>query len=1313
MRRTSKVFFLFVFTLALSALIASSALPASAQTLEWLNSPAKVPARITATPDDSVLTTLKGNLNPLATAKYDRGVVSDSLPMQHMFLLLQRSPEQQQMLTAVIDGQKNRRSELYHHWLTPVQFGSHFGPASSDIAVVTTWLQSHGFKIDEVTKGRTAVIFSGTAGQVRSAFHTEIHNLEVNGESHIANMTEPMIPAALAPVVRGFLSLNNFFPKPMLQNVSRLQRDPKTGKFHQVSGIPPAATLSTASRKPKSDITCPDCSGTGATYYLVGPQDFYTIYNENPLLAAGITGAGSTIAVIEETDVNPADVTSFRSQFALPAYATPPNSTQGGVNYLFGADGVFCTDPGILTDGEETEADVDVQWAGTTAPNAIVDFVSCATTSTTSGIFLSAQYIIDDLAPQSPANPLSPPVSAMSLSYGECEYNAGSSNTAAVAALWEQAAAQGQTVSVSSGDSGSLGCDQDSLYATSAGGASVNSLGSSIYNVAAGGTDFSDYYSTSEYTTAPNTWWNTAESSSSNGYSSALSYVPEVPWGGYCSNNLTVSFWEYLGLCAEIGLCGATPEALCNTVYTTGYYEFGYAEPVGGGGGVSVYNNIPTWQAVYGVGAAGNNTSTAFRNLPDISMFASSGWWYHALVFCQSDAATCSNYDSDGLSLAAGGTSFVAPQIAGLMGLVVQATGANQGPANYNLYGLAAQEYGVPGGTFGGAACSGSGLGAGVGSNCIFQDIAADTPCIAGTTCNADGVTVTGSNEENCETGSSPSCFTATAGDFFGESAASATSVYYPASQGYDAATGLGSVNINNLVTQWQSLSTLWATDTSLTANPTTISGAQTTALTASVATTGRGGFVAPIGSVTYYLGSVGGTNIGSALLSSVCTGTPPTYSCSPGTATLNAGTDLFQLGANSVIAYFPGDGANDASSYSAPVTVTVTQLATTTTVTSSLNPSVYGQAVTFTATITPVSTPGPTGTVEFQANGVDIVGCSAVAVSSATAQCVSGGATLTNGLPVGTNAIVAIYSGDSNYVGSTSNPLSQVVTPAVLTVTGNPASMTYGGAIPAFSATISGFVNGDTVSVVSGTPSLVVNCSVGMIRKKVTPQPTCLFPVGSYPIVAAQGTLAAANYTFTFVNGTLTVTQASSTAALASSPNPSVLGQSVAFTASVAPATAGSNGLAPTGTVEFQANGADISGCSAVATTYGVAVCTTTALPVGTNAITAIYSGDSNYLTSTSTSLSQVVTAPALIPTATAFSAAAPNPATVGQTVTFTASVGPILTPAPTGTVTFLSGGAAISDCSTPVPLSSGMATCATTALTATTGTYSITAVY
>ena len=219
--KTTSIFYLASVSLVLVLLIGFS-LPSRAeatdQTLAWLNSPAKVPSRITASPDDNVRVTLKGNLHAMATAKYDQGRVSDSLPMEHIILLLQRSPEQETMLTAVIDGLHNRRSPLYHHWLKSKQFGEHFGPSASDVAVVTAWLQSHGFKIDQVTAGKTAILFSGTAGQVRSAFHTEIHNLNVNGEAHIANMSEPQIPAALAPVVKGFRSLNNFFPKPMLSH---------------------------------------------------------------------------------------------------------------------------------------------------------------------------------------------------------------------------------------------------------------------------------------------------------------------------------------------------------------------------------------------------------------------------------------------------------------------------------------------------------------------------------------------------------------------------------------------------------------------------------------------------------------------------------------------------------------------------------------------------------------------------------------------------------------------------------------------------------------------------------------------------------------------------------------------------------------------------------------------------------------------------------------------------------------------------------------------------------------------------------------
>jgi hypothetical protein len=590
-----------------------------------------------------------------------------------------------------------------------------------------------------------------------------------------------------------------------------------------------------------------------------------------------------------------------------------------------------------------------------------------------------------------------------------------------------------------------------------------------------------------------------------------------------------------------------------------------------------------------------------------------------------------------------------------------------------------------------------------VGASCLFQDIAGDTPCLPASYCNADGVTITSDIQEACETGSSANCYTATAGDALGESSLSNTAFVdaYPVSQGYDAATGLGSVNINNLVTQWNSLSTTFATTTTVSANPTTLMGGSTT-LTATVSTDGRGGFVAPVGMVTF-TDTTSNTTLGTGLLASTCSGTPPNYTCSPGTATLSADSSLFQLGANSVIASFPGDGANDAPSTSAPVTVTVTQLDTTTNLTSSLNPSTYGQSVTFTATIAPVSTPGPTGTVEFQADGTDITGCSAVAVASASASC------MTTALMAGTHMITAIYSGDSNYVASTGGPLTQVVNPAVLTVMANNATMTFGSTPPTFTASYSGFVNGDTVAVLMGAPSLTVSCGVITVHRSTHTPQTCTLTPGTYPIVAALGTLSAANYTFTFVNGTLTITPAVTTTALFSSLNPAVSGQSVTFTATITPTLY----PAPTGTVEFQANGADISGCSAVTPVSGSATCTTTTLATGTDTIMASYSGDSNYLASVSAALSEVITvvvAPPPTPTAIAFTAATPNPGTVGQPVTFIAAVGPVLFPAPTGTVEFQADGTDISGCSA-VALTSAAATCTTNALAL--GSHAIVAIY
>src|SRR5437660_7182396 len=170
---------------------------------------------ITQSIDEAHLTTLRGNIHPLARPEFDLGTAPASLPMQRMLLVLKRSEEQESALRKLLDDQQDKASPNYHKWLTPEQFGRQFGPADQDIQAVTSWLQTHGFQIGQVTKGRTVIEFSGTAAQVQEALHTSIHKFVVDGEEHWANASDPQIPAALAPVVAGVNTLHNFYKKPM------------------------------------------------------------------------------------------------------------------------------------------------------------------------------------------------------------------------------------------------------------------------------------------------------------------------------------------------------------------------------------------------------------------------------------------------------------------------------------------------------------------------------------------------------------------------------------------------------------------------------------------------------------------------------------------------------------------------------------------------------------------------------------------------------------------------------------------------------------------------------------------------------------------------------------------------------------------------------------------------------------------------------------------------------------------------------------------------------------------------------------------
>jgi len=416
--------------------------------------------RVSTFIDDDQRVVLRGNRHPLAVAKYDAGVVPAGYRLERMLLTLLPDAAQQDALLQLLDAQHNPESPYYQQWITPEQYGERFGVSESDAAQVTRWLQSHGMEVEEVTAGRRSIVFSGTAAQVEAAFHTPIHVYRMGNEVHHANANQPEIPAALAGVVGGVVSLHDFRSEPS-HNGARI---------------------------PTPDFT------NGSSYYLA-PADFATIYNLPPLYQQSINGSGQSIAIVARSNLNLADVRQFRTSFGLPA--NDPQIIINGIN------------PGVFNSGEETEADLDVEWSGAVARNAAIKVVVSKSTNSSDGSYLSAQYIVShNLAP------------VMSMSFGLCEAALGSSGNSFINSLWQQAAAQGISVFVSSGDSGAAGCD--SASASAAGhGRGVNGLCSSPYSICVGGTEFKDASNSSLY-------W--ASSNATGTQSSALSYIPEGVW---------------------------------------------------------------------------------------------------------------------------------------------------------------------------------------------------------------------------------------------------------------------------------------------------------------------------------------------------------------------------------------------------------------------------------------------------------------------------------------------------------------------------------------------------------------------------------------------------------------------------------------------------------------------------------------------------------------------------------------------------------------------------------------------------------------
>ena len=499
--------------------------------------------RIVEAIDDSSLMALKGNTHPAATAKNDVGKVSDQLRMTDLILVLSRDPEQQAAFEKFVASQYDSNSPNFHQWLTPDQVGEQFGPSQTDIATITNWLTGHGLTVNSLSRDRMKIRFSGSAAQVQNTFHTEVHNLMVGGVPHLANMSDPQIPSALTTVVVGVKALHNFFPRPAHHLGQLVQKDKTTGGWIRMpssdgskpNGIP--TTRSTGAR-PQFGISP---SGQGYLVEDVDPWDFATIYNILPLWNASspINGAGQTIAIAGTSDVNQTDIATFRNFFGLPPYNSN-NQPQIIHPLATGDDPGVCisTLPGApCTIDDLLENSLDVEWSGSIAPAAQIILVNGVSQSATDDNLYDAEdYIVQNVDMLN--------ARIINVSYGQCELMNGTAGNVEYYDMWQTAAAEGISVFVAAGDSGSASCDDGGAIAEY--GTTVSGLASTPYNTAVGGTDFNwcSLSSTGACTPAPYWGANYQSKGSTEAVTSALGYVPETPWNNTCTNPLIVPYLE-------------------------------------------------------------------------------------------------------------------------------------------------------------------------------------------------------------------------------------------------------------------------------------------------------------------------------------------------------------------------------------------------------------------------------------------------------------------------------------------------------------------------------------------------------------------------------------------------------------------------------------------------------------------------------------------------------------------------------------------------------------------------------------------------
>jgi len=1108
-----------------------------------LSAPAQVspsPAPLIVHPiDQTQLATLPGTVHPLTRSGSDLGPLSESSPAPHLLLLLNRPPAREAALQQLLRDEHTPASPQYHRWLTPAQIGALYGPADSDVQAITAWLANSGFSIDRVSQAKRFVEFSGTVGAVNAAFHTQMHRYSLAGVTHHANATPLRIPAALAPAIASVSPLNDFRATPQFQSAGKGFWNASTRKLAPTfTGGPSWSPL----------------------LYAVAPADFATQYDLNPLYNAGIRGSGITIGIINESNIDLDVAAAYRSVFGLSA-----NPVQVIV------DG---SDPGL--NGAQGEAYLDVESAGAVAPSATVCLYISEGSAYEDPIIDAALRAIDDNQ-----------ADILSLSFGEGEYALTASGNQFWNALWEEAAAQGQTVIVSSGDYGQTP-DLNGFFEGFGDNPGVSGLASTPWNVAVGGTDF--YYSDYATGAASSTNdWNATNDPTTK--ASLKATLPEQVWNDPFGLDAISN-----GLARSEIYAGGGGASSCITKDANNNCASGYAKP--------------SWQSGPGVPA------DKVRDIPDVSLFASNGANFSAWADCDYPGSCSPDANGNfGVDLV-GGTSASAPAMAGIMALVDQKYG-RQGQADFSLYALAQQ------------------------TPAAFHDI------------------TLGGNWDICVTGD-PDCTLNV--DGLGPDAGEST--VYAAAPGYDLASGLGSIDAAQLVNQWTNLN-FASTSTTLQISPQSVEHGKSVTVSTTVAAANGSG--TPTGAVAVLANSTLPDSAGQAVI---------TLASGAGSATLNN----LPGGKYQLTARYSGDSAFAAST-SSPTTLTVLPEKSTLSLNvtdshgSKLDSSgaAYGSAYLFTAqpvgaNVLPGSTDGiATGSVAFSLDNSAITSAlSASGIATANAPLMS----------VGTHTLTASYSGDASFGASTAQPITFTVAKgspwinllptfaiggggsgAYTVYAGAPITLSaeigsYSGAVFANSPAVPGTLPPTgtvTFKIVNGNSDILgIGCqgdNTGYAQTATLSSASGLFAqystattvftnvaAGSYQVCAEYsgdanwqqvGLIIINEFT---VSAPATSPPASSTTTLTTSSN-SISGDQFATLTATVSAPPGST-TAPTGFISFLDNNSQpwflnllqLSPAPSGATSsVTVSVAASYLFTTGANQITAVYSGDNNYLPSAS----------------------------------------------------------------------------------------------